>query len=253
MQPPPGAPQPAPGAPQPASPAGQVAPGQPVPRRPPPPQAGAAAAVQGAPLDAQAIRARAASAASRQSVPPPLEGRSVYATKRSRGRTIALVAAAVAVAAAIVVAVIALGGSSGGKPVGSAATTAASRTATTIAKHQSHKAAKPAPKAPTVSPAETTVAVLNATEAEGLAHRTASSLQQNGYSQATALNGKPPGSGQVSVVEYASGHQAEAEAVGRSASIAHVLPIEAAVTALAGSANVVVIVGADKERETSNP
>jgi len=97
-----------------------------------------------------------------------------------------------------------------------------------------------------VSPAETTVAVLNATEAEGLAHRTATALQQNGYSQAAALSGHPPGSGQVSVVEYAGGHQAEAEGVAHSLSVAHVLPIEAAVSALAGQANVVVIVGADK-------
>jgi hypothetical protein len=35
--------------------------------------------------------------------------------------------------------------------------------------------------------------------------------------------------------------------------VTHVLPVEAAVTALAGSANVVVIVGADKEKETSSP
>jgi hypothetical protein len=187
-------------------------------------------------------------------MPPPLEGgRSVYAAKRSRGRMIALAAAAVVVVAAVaVIALSTLGGSSNPKQTGTTATTTASRTATTHAKHSSRKAAKTAPKAPTVSPAETTVAVLNATEAEGLAHRTASALQQNGYSQATALNGKPPGSGQVSVVEYTSGHQAEAEAVARSASITHVLPIEAAVTALAGSANVVVIVGADKEHETSN-
>jgi hypothetical protein len=160
------------------------------------------------------------------------------------------VAAVVVVVAAVVVALSALGGSSSPKQTGSTATTTASRTATTHAKRSSRKAAKAAPSAPTVSPAETTVAVLNATEAEGLAHRTASALQQSGYSQAEALSGKPPGSGQVSVVEYASGHQAEAERVARSESITHVLPIEAAVTALAGSADVVVIVGADKEHET---
>jgi hypothetical protein len=177
----------------------------------------------------------------------------VYAAKRSRGRMIALIAAAVIVAAgAIVVALTSLGGSSGSKQATSAVTTTAHHAAT-HARHPSHKAAKPAPKAPAVSPAETNVAVLNATEAEGLAHRTASALQQNGYSQATALSGKPPGSGQVSVVEYASGHQAEAEGVAHSLSVSHVLPIEAAVTALAGSASVVVIVGADKEHETSSP
>jgi flagellar basal body-associated protein FliL len=208
--------------------------------------------VPGSPAVAQDVRARAASAASRQGIPPPLEGgRSVYAAKRSRGRMIALIAGAViVVAVAAVVAATSLGGSSSPKQATSTVTTSASRTATKHAKHASHKPATTAPKTPAVSPAETNVAVLNATEAEGLAKRTASTLQQNGYSQANALYGKPPGSGQVTVVEYASGHQAEAEGVAHSLSVTHVLPIEAAVTALAGSANVVVIVGADKEHET---
>jgi hypothetical protein len=157
------------------------------------------------------------------------------------------------VAAAAVVAVTSLGGSTGGKAATDSAKTTAQRAATHTGT-RSHKATpKPAPKAPAVSPAETNVAVLNATEAEGLARRLASTLQQNGYSQATALYGKPPGSDQVSVVEYTSGHQAEAEAVAHSISVTHVLPIEAAVTALAGQAFVVVIVGADKEKETSSP
>ena len=89
-------------------------------------------------------------------------------------------------------------------------------------------------------------AVLNGTEEEGLAARTATQLQQGGYAKAAALHGKPPGTGQLSVVEYTAGHRAEAEAVAHSVSVTHVLPIEAAVTADAGSANVVVIVGADK-------
>jgi hypothetical protein len=188
-------------------------------------------------------------------VAPPLEGRSVYAARRSPRKTMALIAGGVlVVAAAVVVALTSLGGSTGGKKAATnAATTTAQRAATHAAKHAHKAASKPAPKAPAVSPAETTVAVLNATEAEGLARRWASTLQQNGYSQATALYGKPPGSDQVSVIEYASGHQAEAEGVAHSISVAHVLPIEAAVTALAGSANVVVIVGADKEKETSSP
>ncbi len=174
----------------------------------------------------------------------------MYSARRSPGRRAALIAGGVIVVAATAVfAVTSLGGSSSKAPTKPTKTTA-QRTATRP-KARSHKApAKPAPKAPAVSPAETSVAVLNATEAEGLARRFASTLQQNGYSQATALFGKPPGSDQVSVVEYASGHQAEAEGVARSISVTHVLPIEAAVTALAGQANVVVIVGADKEKET---
>jgi hypothetical protein len=160
----------------------------------------------------------------------------------------ALVVGAVVVAgAAAAIALGAVGGSSNPKTTSTNATLTSARRGHHAAAAPTHKvASNPAPKAPAVSPAETNVAVLNATEAEGLAHRTASALQQNGYSQATALSGRPPGSGQVSVVEYASGHEAEAEGVARSLTISHVLPIEAGVTALAGSADVVVIVGADR-------
>ena len=90
------------------------------------------------------------------------------------------------------------------------------------------------------------MAVLNGTETTGLAHHISAELQQSGYSQATALNGRPPGANQVTVVEYASGHQAEASGV------AHSLVGDARAAdgivggALAGSANVVVIVGHDK-------
>jgi hypothetical protein len=152
-------------------------------------------------------------------------------------------------AAVVVAAVTVLGGSSSGKPSSSAAKTAAS-TIATRSTHAHKTPPQPGAKAPALSPAETTVAVLNATETEDLAHRTASALQQNGYSQAEALNGKPPGSGQVSIVEYANGHQAEAEGVARSADVTHVQPIEAAVAALASSANVVLIVGADKATQS---
>ena len=69
--------------------------------------------------------------------------------------------------------------------------------------------------------------MLNATEAEGLAHRTATQLQQGGFAKASALTASPPGNGQVSVVEYTGGHRAEAEAVAHSVSVTHVLPIEA--------------------------
>jgi hypothetical protein len=160
---------------------------------------------------------------------------------------------AIVAAAALVVALTTLGGSSSGNAA-TGSTKSTGPGAGTRSKKGSHKASSKAPrKAPVLSPAETSVVVLNATEAEGLAHRTASELQQNGYSQATAMNGKPPGQSQVSVVEYASGHRAEAAGVARSAGVTQVQPVEAAVTALAGSADVVVIVGADKDREASSP
>jgi hypothetical protein len=145
-----------------------------------------------------------------------------------------------------VAAVLALvGGSSGNKP-----STTATRTPTV---HSSHTAAhRTTAKRSTTSashatnPAEESVAVLNGTETTGLAHRISSELQQHGYSQAAALTGRPTGGNQETVVEYAGGHRAGAEAVARSLGVSKVQPIEEAVSSLGGSAKVVVIVGADK-------
>ena len=149
--------------------------------------------------------------------------------------------------AAVVVALTLLGGSSGKSATSSTAGTVASAGKARSTAHRK-ASSKPASKAgsPAANRAETTVAVLNGTETTGLAHRISGDLQQGGYSQAQALNGHPPGAGQVSVVEYASGHQAEAEGVARSLSVTHVQPIAKAVASLAGSASVVVIVGADE-------
>jgi len=103
---------------------------------------------------------------------------------------------------------------------------------------------------PSVSPAETQVAVLNGTNTTGLAHRLAAGLQQSGYSQATPLDGTPPGSHQTTVVEYGSGHRAEAEGVAHALSVSTVQPLEASVTPLVGGSTVVVIAGMDKAGPT---
>jgi len=96
------------------------------------------------------------------------------------------------------------------------------------------------------SPAATSVAVLNGTNTNGLAHSLSSDLQQSGYSQATALNGTPPGSHATTVVEYTSGHRAEAQGVASALSVTQVQPMETTVASLAGAATVVVIAGEDK-------
>jgi hypothetical protein len=90
------------------------------------------------------------------------------------------------------------------------------------------------------------VDVLNATSTTGLAHRTAGELQKSGYSQATALAGRPSAGTQSTVVQYASGHQADAQAVAHAISVNQLHPLESSITALAPGATVVVIVGADK-------
>jgi hypothetical protein len=157
-----------------------------------------------------------------------------------------LIGAAVVVAVVAVVLVVSSLGSSSGT---------SSTTATTTATHprarQTHTSTSSSTRpseasAPAVSPAEAQVAVLNGTGTPNLAHRLSASLQQSGYSQATPLNGAPPGSHQVTVVQYTSGHRAEAAQVAQALGVSQVQPIEAAVSPLVGSSTVVVIAGLDK-------
>jgi hypothetical protein len=158
-----------------------------------------------------------------------------------------IIVGAIAAAAAIVLIVSSLGGSSGAKGTTSApgaAPPAGTRHAGTHRHASSHGASSSASRS--VNPAEVSVAVLNGTETTGLAHRTAGELQQRGYSQASAVGGRPAGASQSTVVQYTGGHRADAEAVSRSLSGASVRPIEEAVSALAGSAKVVVVVGTDR-------
>jgi hypothetical protein len=158
-----------------------------------------------------------------------------------------IVGGVIVVAAAVVAALTLLGGSSGSKPASTAATTA-SRTKARHASthHHATSSGGSSSGSSATNPAEASVAVLNGTETTGLAHRFSGALQQRGYSQATALAGRPAGENQASVVEYASGHQADAEGVAHAIGVTRVQPLEASVASLGGSAKVVVIVGADK-------
>lgn len=153
---------------------------------------------------------------------------------------IGLIAAGVVIVVVLAVVLLGKGGSSPTKSTGS--TSAQTTTGTTGTK--THHKAKTAAKA--TNPADIAVSVLNGTETTGLARRVSTSLQTKGYSQAAAQFGSPPGTHEVTVVEYAGGHQADAEGVARSLSLSHVQPMEQAVATLAGAAKVVVIVGADE-------
>ncbi len=161
----------------------------------------------------------------------------------------ALIVGAVVVGIVVVVLVVSLLGS--GSSAKSPSVVSSAATSTAHVHHGSGTShpgsAHPSePSAPTVSPAETQVAVLNGTNAEGLAHRLAASLQQTGYSQATALSGTPAGSHQTTVIEYSAGHHAEAVQVAQALGLSQVKPIEAAVSPLVGASTVVVIAGLDK-------
>jgi hypothetical protein len=168
--------------------------------------------------------------------------------RRSPARAAVLIGGAVVIGVVAVVLIVSSLGSSSSS--GTGATTAT--TTTTAAKARHTTTSTPASShpsetaAPLVSPAEAQVAVLNGTGTPNLAHRLSASLQQSGYSQATPLNGTPPGSHQTTIVEYTSGHRAEAEQVARALGVTQVQPIEAAVSPLAGSSTVVVIAGLDK-------
>ena len=202
---------------------------------------------------AKRVQARAGTPAvpSRAQAAPELQppARASRNRERSSGgssrRMIGAIAVGLAIVVALVVVLASKGGSSPSKSTGS---TAAHTVTGTKGTKAHHKAAKAPAKA--TNPADTTVAVLNGTETTGLARRVSTSLQTKGYSQAAAQFGSPPGTHEVTVVEYASGHQADAEGVAGSLSVTHVQPMEQAVAALAGSAKVVVIVGADEAAKT---
>jgi hypothetical protein len=98
------------------------------------------------------------------------------------------------------------------------------------------------PSAATLA-AQLRIDVFNSTEVPGLAHKLAGTLRERGFVAAQALAARPPGTYSTSVVEYATGYDAEAERVARSLGIetAAVRPLEAGTQALAGGASVVVI------------
>lgn len=149
-------------------------------------------------------------------------------------------AAACAIVAVLALAVLGLGDSG----TSSAKTSSVSTSTSGARKPGSHASARhDGARAATVGPAETQVAVINGTGTAGLAHRLAASLQQSGYSQATPLDGVPPGTRQTTVVQYAAGHHAEASGVARSLGVSQVQPIEASVSALVGGSTVVVVAG----------
>jgi hypothetical protein len=168
------------------------------------------------------------------------------ARRRTRSRTLALILGGLLIIAAVVLIAKSLGGSSASN--NAATTSASSGTTHAAATHAAkpHAKARPGAVTPTTSPAETVVDVLNGTNTTGLAHRIAGELQKNGYSQATALAGRPSGTNQASVVQYAGGHQGDAQALAHSISVTQVQPLEGSVAALAPAASVVVIVGLDR-------
>jgi LytR cell envelope-related transcriptional attenuator len=136
--------------------------------------------------------------------------------------------------AVIVLAVSALKG--GGKP---SSTVTQSTITHSTAIHKSTAA-------PASNPSQLSVAVLNGTSTNDLAHHLAADLQQSGYTRAEASSAVPPGTHATTVVQYTPGHRADGQAVAKALNVTRVQPIEASTSSLASRATVVVLAGADQ-------
>jgi hypothetical protein len=106
----------------------------------------------------------------------------------------------------------------------------------------------PPDETPAVNPATIKVAVLNATSTTGLAARIGSRLDAEGFQTGNLTNASERARAE-SVVMYKDGKESEARAVARRLDIGSREPIDAASSALAGDADVVVVLGADKAQQ----
>ena len=154
-----------------------------------------------------------------------------------------IVGAMIVVVVALVLVLSSSGGGSSPKQGAANVTSTTTRVHTHRQRTSSHQSEGSSAVA---TPGETSVTVLNGTSTNGLAHTLSNDLQQSGYTQAAALGGTPPGSHATTLVEYTSGHRAEALGVASALQVAQVQPMETAVASIAGPAAVVVIAGEDK-------
>ncbi len=206
----------------------------PPPRSPAPPRARAMPASAGSSAAGRvAASSRAAGAAAIGSGPK------YFKPERSPRRAGALIAGGVVVGALLIVfAVSALKGGGGS----TRSTPTQSAPALEVQRSNSHTSSRPTAS----NPAEVSVAVLNGTGTAGLAHHLAGDLQQSGYARAAALAGEPPGTHSTTVVQYAHGHRADAQAVAKALNVTQVQALESSIAPLAGAASVVVLAGADQ-------
>jgi hypothetical protein len=147
-----------------------------------------------------------------------------------------LVAGVLVVGGGIAVGVLQLLGNDGGTPSGSTTGTAA-RGATL----EPNKT----PAAP-LRPGDINVAVLNATGVQGLAQTFGDKVQAEGFVKGSVgnYNGAPRAE---SVVMYAPGKKREARLVSRSFRISAIAPADGVARDTAPSADIVLVMGADKQ------
>lgn len=167
----------------------------------------------------------------------------IYRRERSVGRIAAVIAGIVVVVALAVLLLSSVLSKGGASKPGNAASTGASSRNASGSQGQTGAAQR-----------SLRVIVLNATETNGLAAKVASTLKGKGYSQASALFGTPSGTYPSTVVQYAPGHQAQANAVASALSVSSssVQPLSSSVTPLSGGAPVVVIVGGGEASQSGS-
>jgi hypothetical protein len=158
--------------------------------------------------------------------------------RSSRRATFMIVGGAIVGVLAIVLAVSLLKGGGGGTPPAHSSSVPTTQGQGT--------GSQKTPSAVSSNPSETAVVVLNGTSTPDLAHHLASDLRQGGYTLAAASTGVPPGTHPTTVVEYTSGHRADAKAVAKALDVTQVQAIESTIASLASSATVVVLAGADQ-------
>jgi hypothetical protein len=104
------------------------------------------------------------------------------------------------------------------------------------------------PEPARINPGDVTVTVLNATNTTGLAVRVLSQLENEGFQKGNTGNAAERQRAE-SVVMYKQGNNDEARAVARRLDISSIEPIDDQASQLAGAANVVVVLGADKANQ----
>lgn len=167
---------------------------------------------------------------------------------RSSARTVIIalgVLLAVAVIAVVAINALSEGGSSPGP-----STLTQTGTASTQRQSHTHHGAT----AGLSDPATMSVSVLNGTETNDLAHHLAASLSEKGYTKATPLDGHPPGTYPKTLVEYSSGHNADALNIAKLLELpsSQVKPIQATTQQLVNGASVAIIAGVDEATKFSS-
>jgi hypothetical protein len=181
--------------------------------------------------------------------PPPRTGGAAAPEPEEHGRSIwAIVGAAAAlvvVGLVLVFAVFGVGGGGGNDKVANTIGTPGQGSSTTSNASKTTSSGTPAA---TPKPGTYTVAVLNGTAVPGLARGVANRLQNTKFKIGNVTNAADQ-SRSATLVEYAPGHLAEAQAVAKAIDVGKdaIQAVDAGSRAIAGDrASVVVVVGSDQ-------